>query len=277
MFNITKILFQSHKHQELMPVTYSSYLKIDELLNLQECQSEGPEHDEMLFILIHQVYELWFKEILHELDFLTQMLRKNELTRAQHTLNRVLKIFKTLVSQLDVLETMTPAEFLSFRDFLESSSGFQSAQFRELEFLLGHKRTKMLNYHEQGSSGRTHLEQRLSEPSLWDAFLYCLSKNNIEIPETILNRDITQADVASPEVQKQLIEVYKNFPQLAHLCELLVDFDEGLQEWRYRHVKMVERTVGTKRGTGNSDGAAYLKKTLFQPIFPDLWAIRSEL
>ena len=260
-----------------MSVTYSSYLKIDELLNLQECQSEGPEHDEMLFILIHQVYELWFKEILHELDFLTQMLRKNELTRAQHTLNRVLKIFKTLVSQLDVLETMTPAEFLSFRDFLESSSGFQSAQFRELEFLLGHKRTKMLNYHEQGSSGRTHLEQRLSEPSLWDAFLYCLSKNNIEIPETILNRDITQADVESPEVQKQLIEVYKNFPQLAHLCELLVDFDEGLQEWRYRHVKMVERTVGTKRGTGNSDGVAYLKKTLFQPIFPDLWAIRSEL
>ena len=260
-----------------MPVTYSSYLKIDELLNLQECQSEGQEHDEMLFILIHQVYELWFKEILHELDFLTQMLRKNELTRAQHTLNRVLKIFKTLVSQLDVLETMTPAEFLSFRDFLESSSGFQSAQFRELEFLLGHKRTKMLNYHEQGSSGRTHLEQRLSEPSLWDAFLYCLSKNNIEIPETILNRDFTQADVASPEVQKQLIEVYKNFPLLAHLCELLVDFDEGLQEWRYRHVKMVERTVGSKRGTGNSDGAAYLKKTLFQPIFPDLWAIRSEL
>ena len=101
-----------------MPFTYSSYLKIDELLNLQECQSEGPEHDEMLFILIHQVYELWFKEILHELDFLTQMLRKNELTRAQHTLNRVLKIFKTLVSQLDVLETMTPAEFLSFREFL---------------------------------------------------------------------------------------------------------------------------------------------------------------
>ena len=110
-----------------MPVTYSSYLKIDELLNLQECQSEGPKHDEMLFIIIHQIYELWFKEILHELDFLTQMLRKNELTRAQHTLNRVLKIFKTLVSQLDILETMTPAEFLSFRKFLESASGFQSA------------------------------------------------------------------------------------------------------------------------------------------------------
>ena len=147
-----------------MPHTYSSYLKIDELLNLQECKSTGPEHDEMLFILIHQVYELWFKEILHELDYLTRMLRKNELTRAQHTLNRVLKIFKPLVSQLDILETMTPAEFLSFCKFLESASGFQSAQFRELEFMLGHKLPKMLDYHEQGSSARICLEQRLAAP-----------------------------------------------------------------------------------------------------------------
>ena len=137
-----------------MPHTYSSYLEIDELLNLQKCQSEGPEHDEMLFIIIHQVYELWFKEILHELDYLTKKLRMNELVRAQHTLNRVLKIFKTLVSQLDVLETMTPAEFLSFRKFLESSSGFQSVQFRELEYVLGHKRPQMMDYHEQGSNGR---------------------------------------------------------------------------------------------------------------------------
>ncbi|MEC7887485.1 MAG: tryptophan 2,3-dioxygenase family protein [SAR324 cluster bacterium] len=260
-----------------MPHTYSSYLKINELLNLQECQSDGPEHDEMLFILIHQIYELWFKEILHELDYLTRMLRKNELVRAQHTLNRVLKIFKTLVSQLDVLETMTPAEFLSFRKFLESSSGFQSAQFRELEFLLGQKRPKMMGYHDQGSSGRQRLEQRLVEPSLWDAFLNCLSQNNINIPQKLLERDFTQADTASPEVQLELIEVYKNTPLLAHLCELLVDFDEGLQEWRYRHVKMVERTIGTKRGTGGSQGAEYLKKTLFQPVFPDLWEIRAEL
>ena len=260
-----------------MPHNYSSYLKINELLNLQECQSDGPEHDEMLFILIHQIYELWFKEILHELDYLTRMLRKNELVRAQHTLNRVLKIFKTLVSQLDVLETMTPAEFLSFRKFLESSSGFQSAQFRELEFLLGHKRPKMMEYHEQGSSGRQRLERRLAEPSLWDAFLNCLSQNNINIPQKLLERDFTQADTASPEVQLEIIEVYKNTPLLAHLCELLVDFDEGIQEWRYRHVKMVERTIGTKRGTGDSLGAEYLKKTLFQPVFPDLWEIRAEL
>ena len=231
----------------------------------------------MLFILIHQVYELWFKEILHELDYLIKTIRKNDLVQAQHTLNRVLKIFKTLVSQLDILETMTPAEFLSFRDFLESSSGFQSAQFRELEFLLGHKREKMMNYHPVNSSGRKRLEQRLAEPSLWDAMLSCLSQNKIKIPESILKRDVTQPDSASDEVQKQLIEVYKNYPQLAHLCELLVDFDEGLQEWRYRHVKMVERTIGTKRGTGNSEGVEYLKKTLFQPVFPDLWAIRSEL
>ena len=260
-----------------MPHTYSSYLKIDELLNLQECQSDGPEHDEILFILIHQIYELWFKEILHELDYLTRMLRKNELVRAQHTLSRVLKIFKTLVSQLDVLETMTPAEFLSFREFLASSSGFQSVQFRELEFLLGYKRPKMMDYHEQGSPGRKRLEQRLAEPSLWDAFLNCLSQNDINIPQALLERDFTQADTVSSEVQSELIEVYKNAPLLANLCELLVDFDEGLQEWRYRHVKMVERTIGTKRGTGNSLGAEYLKKTLFQPVFPDLWEIRAEL
>ena len=260
-----------------MPPTYSSYLKIDELLNLQECKSTGPEHDEMLFILIHQVYELWFKEILHELDYLTRMLRKNELTRAQHTLNRVLKIFKTLVSQLDILETMTPAEFLSFRKFLESASGFQSAQFRELEFMLGHKLPKMLDYHEQGSSARICLEQRLAAPSLRDAFLFCLSQNKIKIPQTLLERNVTQADAASSEVQTQLIEVFRSSPVLAQLCELLVDLDEGLQEWRYRHVKMVERTIGTKRGTGDSMGAEYLKKTLFQPIFPDLWAIRAEL
>jgi tryptophan 2,3-dioxygenase len=172
---------------------------------------------------------------------------------------------------------MTPAEFLSFREFLASSSGFQSVQFRELEFLLGYKRPKMMDYHEQGSPGRKRLQQRLAEPSLWDAFLNCLSQNDINIPQALLERDVTQADTVSSEVQLVLIEVYKNAPLLANLCELLVDFDEGLQEWRYRHVKMVERTIGTKRGTGNSLGAEYLKKTLFQPVFPDLWEIRAEL
>ena len=143
--------------------------------------------------------------------------------------------------------------------------------------MLGHKRPKMMEYHDHGSSGRQRLEQRLVEPSLWDAFLNCLSQNNINIPQKLLERDFTQADTASPEVQLELIEVYKNTPLLAHLCELLVDFDEGLQEWRYRHVKMVECTIGRKRGTGDSQGAEYLKKTLFQPVFPDLWEIRAEL
>ena len=135
----------------------------------------------------------------------------------------------------------------------------------------------MMDAHAEGSPGRKRLELRLAEPSLWDAFLNCLSQNNINIPQALLERDVTQADGVSSKVQSELIKVYKNAPSLANICELLVDFDEGLQEWRYRHVKMVERTIGTKRGTGDSLGVEYLKGTLFQPVFPDLWEIRAEL
>ena len=260
-----------------MPVTYSSYLKLDELLALQQPLSDGPEHDEMLFIVIHQVYELWFKEVLHELDFLAGALHRGDAARAQHTLRRVLTILKVLVHQIDILETMTPLEFLSFRERLESGSGFQSFQFRELEFALGWKRPEALARYEPGSAARARLERRLGEPALWDAFLRYLVSRGHAVPAVVLGRDVTRPVSASPGLHPLLLSIYRTDAEARDVCERLVDLDEGLMEWRYRHVKMVERTIGTRRGTGGSAGAAYLKTTLDQPLFPDLWQIRTEL
>src|SRR2546426_3334730 len=166
----------SHDRTErLMPVTYSSYLKLDELLSLQQPLSDGPEHDETLFIIIHQVYELWFKELLHELDYLKTLLLRRDAARALATLKRVLTILKVVVAQIDVLETMTPLEFLSFRARLESGSGFQSFQFRELEFVLGSKNAAALDRYPAGSEGRGRLARRMAEPTLWDAFVAFLA------------------------------------------------------------------------------------------------------
>src|SRR5512144_1647963 len=256
-----------------MPVTYSSYLKLDELLSLQQPLSDGPEHDETLFIVIHQVYELWFKELLHELDYLKSLLLKGDAPRALHTLKRILTILKVAVAQIDILETMTPLEFLTFRERLESGSGFQSFQFRELEFALGWKQADALTRYPEGSEHRRRLERRWSEATLWDAFLRFLARGGSPVPAAQLARDVTRPVAPSPEVQRLLIDLYRRDPVTGSICERLVDLDEGLQEWRYRHVKMVERTIGTKRGTGGSSGAEYLRSTLFRPLFPDLWAI----
>ena len=257
--------------------TYGEYLRTDELLGLQCPLSEGPEHDEMLFIVIHQVYELWFKQVLHELDYLECLLARNEGDRARHTLKRVLTIMKVMVAQLDILETMTPLEFLSFRDRLESGSGFQSHQFRELEFALGLKEPRALERYPEGSEARRRLERRLAASTLWDAFLRYLQANGVPVPRTDLERDVTRSVEPSPELRPALVEIYRHRPELAELCERLVDLDEGLQEWRYRHVKMVQRTIGTRFGTGGSAGAEYLMRTLNKPLFPDLWAIRVRL
>jgi tryptophan 2,3-dioxygenase len=260
-----------------MPLTYSSYLRIDDLLSLQRPVSDGPEHDETLFIVIHQVYELWFKEILHEVDHLQRLLEGNQSAPALGTFKRILTILKVLVSQIDVLETMTPLEFLSFRDRLESGSGFQSFQFRELEFALGHKQPQALERYDAGSAPRARLEQRLRAPTLWDSFLRYLAANGYSIPAEQLGRDVTQPVVPSAGAQQAIVAVYRGNPMMAQVCERMVDLDEGLQEWRYRHVKMVQRTIGTRRGTGGSAGAEYLVTTLNRALFPDLWAIRTEL
>jgi len=259
------------------PLTYATYLKVDELLALQQPLSDGPEHDEMLFIVIHQVYELWFKQILHEVGRLQRLLEAGEGLAALGTLKRILTILKVLVSQIDVLETMTPLEFLSFRDRLESGSGFQSFQFREFEFVLGHKQRSALERYPEGSAHRALLERRFAAATLWDGFLAYLAREGAAIPAAARTRDVTQPIAPTAEVQAALVAVYRAGGLAAQVCERLVDLDEGVQEWRYRHVKMVQRTIGTKRGTGGSDGAEYLMRTLNHPLFPDLWAIRADL
>jgi tryptophan 2,3-dioxygenase len=253
---------------------YATYLKLDRLLALQE---PGAEHDEMLFIIIHQSYELWFKELLHEVDYLRKLLENGDLPRTQHTIKRVLTILKMLVAKVDILETMTPLEFLGFRERLETGSGFQSAQFRELEFALGHKRRQVIDHLARDDAERARLERRYVAPTLWDSFLNFLARRGLAVPTELLRRDVTRPIEPSPELQKLLISIYRTDPAVAAFCERLVDLDEGIQEWRYRHVKMVERTIGAKAGTGGSSGAEYLRTTLMRSLFPDLWAIRTEL
>lgn len=257
-------------------VTYGRYLRLDELLSLQQPRDEM-EHDEMLFIIIHQVYELWFKELLHEIDYARRLLGEDDVHRALHTLKRILTIMKVQVAQLDILETMTPTEFLTFRERLDKASGFQSAQFRALEFVLGRKAWPHVERFEEGTRFRVELERRWNEPTLWDAFLRYLSREGYPVPDDELERDVTASVGPSPEVQKALVEVYRTSPKNSELCERLVDLDEGVQEWRYRHVKMVERTIGAKMGTGGSAGSKYLRTTLEPALFPDLWEIRTQL
>jgi tryptophan 2,3-dioxygenase len=216
-------------------LTYSRYLRLDDLLRAQRPLSD--EHDELLFIVIHQVYELWFKQLLHELVHLQSRLESGDSPHALHTLKRILTILKVVVAQIDVLETMTPRQFTSFRARLDAASGFQSAQFRRLEAIVG--------------------------PALFDSFVAYLRCAGF--------------DVDADDVQPALLDAYRRDGEPAQIAERLVDLDEGLQEWRYRHLKMVERTIGDKPGTGGSSGTQYLRSTLFKPAFPDLWAIRSRL
>lgn len=256
-------------------LTYSSYLALDEVLGAQHPLSS--DHDELLFIVIHQVYELWFKEILHELAFLQQRLEAGETPQSLATLKRILTILKTVVAQIDVLETMTPQQFGSFRERLEAASGFQSAQFRELEAVLGRRAPAMLRNYAAGTPGRARIEAAMARPTLFDSLLRYLPRQGFAVPDDALHRDVTEPWTASEAVQETLLDVYRANGEPAQVCERFVDLDEGLQEWRYRHVKMVERTIGDKKGTGGSAGAAYLRTTLFHPAFPDLWAIRSRL
>ena len=267
-------------------VTYISYLKVDELLELQEPLSEGPEHDELLFITIHQVYELWFKQLLHEAAALQVALEAADSHRSLALLGRMRTIMKTCVSQLDILETMTPLQFNSFRARLSSASGFQSAQFRELEAVLGRRDQAgqdadkksgmgMAEHLIPGSSARERVEAAMSRASLWDSAMHYFNSRQ-PLPSGALTRDISQQWQPNEAVQEVLVSIHRSDPEAAMVGEAMVDFDEGLQEWRYRHVKMVERTIGKKLGTGGSSGAGYLASTLFNPVFPDLWALRSQ-
>ena len=260
-------------------LTYGSYLRIPELLSLQQCRSVDPEtgrpeHDETLFIVIHQVYELWFKQVLHELDELCRHLNADAPSKGTHQLKRVLKILKTLVAQLDVLETMTPLEFASFRPFLESASGFQSSQFRELELLLGQFDVPISTTSNVTPRPATGWSAGCgSRPSGTPSS--GTSPQRVRHSDSVIERDVTLPHEPSAEVQATLVGIYRSDPALMEVCELLTDFDEGFMEWRYRHVMMVQRTIGTKQGTGGSDGASYLRTTIMRPAFADLWAIRT--
>lgn len=255
-------------------LTYTSYLAIDDLLKLQKPLSQGPEHDEMLFIIIHQSYELWFKQLIHEFEATGESLEAGDTHRSLAILGRIRTILKVCVTQVDILETMTPLQFNAFRGYLSSSSGFQSAQFRKVEALLGRRDSKMashlpLNIQEE-------IKDISSRNSIWDSTLAYLAKRGHRIPTDVLNRDKSTHYQSDPQVLETLLYVHRNDPESAMICERLLDIDEGLQEWRYRHVKMVERTIGQKAGTGGSDGVKYLASTLFNPVFKDLWDIRSQ-
>jgi tryptophan 2,3-dioxygenase len=255
-------------------LTYSSYLGLDDILGAQRPRTE--EHDELLFIVIHQVYELWFKQLLHEGAHLQGRLDEGDTPHALHTLKRMLTILKTVVAQIDVLETMTPRQFLTFRDRLEAASGFQSAQFRQLEALLGRRDDRALAAYDPRSIEHGRIAAAMRSPSLFDSFLRYLAHHGYSSGPA-LARDVTQALEPSEEVQRALLAAYADDGEPAQVCERMIDLDEGVMEWRYRHVQMVRRTIGDKRGTGGSPGAKYLATTLLQPAFPDLWAVRTEL
>lgn len=259
---------------ESRAVTYSSYLRVPELLDLQTPRQSAPEHDELLFIVIHQTYELWFKCLLHEFARASARLRAGASHDALATLGRIRTILKTLVSQVDILETMTPLQFGTFRNRLDAASGFQSAQFRELEIVLGRRDRGVLANFADNSAERIRLETALGQPGIWHAALAYLAGRSHPIPTSTLDADVREPYQSHQHVQDAVLQAYRTDAEAALVLERLVDIDEGLQEWRYRHVKMVERTIGRKSGTGGSSGADYLAATLFRPVFPDLWLVR---
>jgi tryptophan 2,3-dioxygenase len=260
-----------------LDLTYADYLHVEELLALQRPKSDPPEHDETLFIVVHQAYELWFRLLLHELDKVKLDLTAGRTYPAISTFKRLRTVLKVAVEQVDIVETLTPMSFNSFRDRLDKASGFQSSQFRELEFVLGYKRADMLAHQKAGTPAYARLVKRLNEPSVVDAFYAFLARHGVAIPDALTRRDLTRPTQPDETVEEGILRLYKSEPDLEILFELMTDFDEGFQEWRYRHIKLVERTIGSKRGTGGSLGVEFLKRSLFHPMFPDLWGIRHRL
>jgi tryptophan 2,3-dioxygenase len=249
-------------------LSYNSYLRLDDLLSAQSPLTGSD--DELLFVIIHQVYELWFKQILHETELLQRRLEAGDSPGALHTARRIAKILKTVVGQMDILETMTPQQFASFRPELGSSSGFQSTQFRHIEAVLGRRDFS-------AAVVDPALDEIMARRPVFASLLRYLHVLGWEVPAEVLDRDPRQPWQPDEAVDALLARAYAQSATPAEVCEALVDIDEGVQEWRYRHVKMVERIIGAKTGTGGSSGADYLRSTLFRPAFPDLWAIRSRL
>lgn len=261
-------------------LTYNDYLKVPELLQLQSLLSEPPHHDEMLFIIIHQAYELWFKLILHELEQAIELMQQRQVLQARHFLQRVVKIAQLLVSQIHILETMTAADFLQFRDRLKPASGFQSLQFREIEFLAGLKDRRYIRNFANRPDEAAALERRLQETDLRSAYYQMLRDLSLDIPVNVSHEALQDDADARSQLLTALKEIYQKpiaeMP-LYVLSESLVDFDQQLSLWRYHHVQVVERIIGKKRGTGGSSGVSYLQTTTDKRCFPYLWMVRTEL
>ncbi|MET3565293.1 tryptophan 2,3-dioxygenase [Leifsonia sp. 98AMF] len=261
-------------------MSYGSYLELDTLLSAQRPVSRPEHHDELLFIIQHQTTELWLKLVLHELESARDLLRADDLSPALKRIARVKHIQRTLTEQWSVLATLTPTEYAEFRGFLGNSSGFQSYQYRAVEFVLGNKNRRMLSVFESDPVAHALLAQLLDAPSIYDEFLRYLARAGFAVPTSLLERDVTQAHVFTPELVPVFREIYEHandhWPEY-EACEEFVDLEDNFQLWRFRHLKTVQRTIGMKTGTGGSTGAAFLQKALELTFFPELYAVRTEI
>jgi tryptophan 2,3-dioxygenase len=259
-------------------MTYGEYLNLDRLLSSQKRLSD--HHDEMLFIIIHQVSELWMKLILHEINAAIGSIRTGELSAAFKMLARVSKTQTQIIQAWDVLSTLTPSEYMEFRDQLGQASGFQSYQYRMIEFALGYKNKHILAIYKKDPVLHAELTNALHTPSLYDVAILALSKEGFQIDQQLLERDLSNPYQPNSSVEAAWLEVYKKVDKywdLYQLAEKLVDIEDWLQQWRFRHMKTVERIIGHKTGTGGSAGVGYLKKVLDHRFFPELWDLRTKL
>jgi tryptophan 2,3-dioxygenase len=261
-------------------LSYNSYLKVQDLIGLQECLSDPKHHDELLFITVHQTYELWFKQVLHEIDATVRLMADDRLAAAARALRRVIEIEKLLISQIHILETMTPINFLGFRDELNPASGFQSMQFREIEFASGLKQENILNEFRADSFAYERLRARLEKPSLGDGFYAALRARGLDAPADESSLGEQERKRLYGKRTQAVLEILTHFEsrfEEFQLAEALLEHDEYFSLWRSHHIKMVERMVGTKRGTGGSEGVGYLRTTLEKRFFPELWEARTYL
>lgn len=261
-------------------LSYGAYLHLDELLSAQHPVSTPVHHDELLFIAAHQTSELWLKLMLHELCAVRSRLAADDLRPALKGLARVKHIQRTLTDQWSVLATLTPSEYAEFRSFLGTSSGFQSYQYRAVEFVLGNKNADMLTVFAHDDRARSLLASQLDQPSIYDEFLRYLARHGHAVPAALLERDVRKAHVFTPELVAVFRTIYENAHELweaYETCEELVDLEENFQVWRFRHLKTVERMIGVKPGTGGSSGVGFLRAALDLTFFPELYAVRTEI
>ncbi len=270
----------SHDYGKDALLSYNKYLRVPELIDLQTCLSSPAHHDELLFITVHQAYELWFKQILHEIDAAILFMKDDRIGEAASALRRVVEIEKLLVTQIHILETMTPINFLGFRDELNPASGFQSMQFREIEFSSGLRDEAILREFARDEFAHQRLQTRMRTPSLADAFFAMLRQKNFDTPAPDVGRDAEEHRTNHAKRQRAIVEILTHAEQFYkeyQLAEALLEHDEYFSLWRSHHIKMVERMVGAKRGTGGSEGVGYLKTTLEKRFFPELWEARTFL